>query len=137
MIKLIVAILHVIFSYSHYQVAVVILPKATDISSLVSPDTEFQNINGVDYDETFCDRDFSTPFVYVTAEFARDLLPSDGQFIVGLEDQPNDRPSIYTNGLLCFSKSYTFFLRAYTFTNPTSFVSAKLLMNLQCYNNVN
>lgn len=116
------------FPCSHYQVAVVILPRDTGISSLGDPDTQFSNINQVAYDETFCSREFTSPFVYVTAEFARDLLPSSGQYVIGQESQPNDRRNLYTNGFLCFSKSYTFFLRAYTFPNSASSVcnSARL-----------
>ena len=93
------------------------MPAETGLTSLSDPDVQFPNINGVTYDETFCDREFTSPFVYVTAEFASDLLPSDGEFIVGaVEGQPNDR-SMYVNGLLCYSKRYTIFLRAYTFAN--------------------
>ena len=87
-----------------------------DTTSLDDPDTQFPNINSVTYDETYCREFDNHPSVYVTAEFASDLLPSNGEFIVGLTGQPNDRP-MYVNGLLCFSKSYTFFLRAYTFPN--------------------
>ena len=98
---------------SHYQVAVVILPAGTDINDLPDPDIEFPNINGQAYDPSFCDRGFREPSVYVTAEFGRDALPSNGEFVIGKEGEPND-VSLYTNGLLCFAKSYTFFLRAYT-----------------------
>ena len=105
---------------SHYQVAVVIVPEGVEPSSFQHPDMQFPDINGMVYDETFCDRNFTSPLAYVTAEFSRDLLPSDGEFIIGLSGQPNDRPSIYTNGLLCYSKNYVFFLRAYTSANPVS-----------------
>ena len=98
--------------------AVVIVPEGMNPSSFQHPDIQFPDINEMAYDETFCDREFTSSLAYVTAEFARDLLPSNGEFIIGLSDQPNDRPSIYTNELLCYSKSYVFFLRAYTLANP-------------------
>ena len=91
----------------------VILPTETEVGSLQNPDDQFPNINGQAYDATFCDRAFDSPFVYVTAEFAADDLPSDRQFVIGKEGEPND-VQLYTNGLLCFAKRYTFFLRAYT-----------------------
>ena len=98
--------------FSYYQVAVVIVPEGVEPStSFQSPDMQFPDINEMTYDETFCDREFTSPLAYVTAEFASDLLPSDGKFIIGLFGQPNDRP-IHTNGLLCYSKNYVFFLRA-------------------------
>ena len=112
---------------SHYQVAVVIIPNGMDPSQLEHPDMEFRDINGITYDETFCDREFTSPHVYVTAEFARDLLPSNNEYIIGQFGQPTDRP-VYTNGLLCYSKNYVFFLRAYTFANPVSDESSVCLL---------
>ena len=110
--------------HSHYQVGVVLLPDGASIQNLGHPDTQFPNINEVPYDPSFCDR--ASPSVataYVTAEFASNLFPPDREFIVGQEEvtgnSPNDRTAVYTNGLLCNSKSYTFFLRAYPVANPT------------------
>ena len=55
---------------------------------------------------------------YVTAEFAAELFPSTGNFVVGLNssgdvNSPNDRPDIYVNGRLCYSTRYLFFVRAF------------------------
>ena len=110
---------------SHYQVAVVILPAGTEVDSLQSPDMEFPDINGRAYDATFCDRAFTSPFVYVTAEFAAGDLPSDRQFVIGKAGEPND-VQLYTNGLLCNAKRYTFFLRAYTAVNSATVRSFRM-----------
>ena len=111
--------------HSHYQVGVVLLPDGTSVQNLQHPDNQFQNLNGTAYNPSSCDR--ASPSVaaaYVTAEFASNLFPSDGVFIVGqtgvADNSPNDRTAVYTNGLLCHSKRYAFFLRAYPAANPTA-----------------
>ena len=106
--------------HSHYQVGVVLLPEGASVQNLQHPDDLFPNVNGTAYDPSACDR--ASPTVasaYVTAEFASGLFPSGGVFLVGSPNSPNDRPSVYTNGELCYSKSYAFFLRAYPVANPT------------------
>lgn len=102
---------------SHYHVVVVILPLGQTPNNLRGPDTVYGSLDDfIVYSKSLCDEDFSTAKAYITAEFDGDLLPASGRFVVGGEgdDAPNDRPEVYTNGLLCFSGSYTFFVRAYT-----------------------
>ena len=58
--------------------------------------------------------DPSEPMAYIAAEFSDDLFPDNGLYTVGDEDEPNDREDDYTNGRLCPSATYTFFLRTYS-----------------------
>ena len=106
------------FFHSHYQVVVVIIPLSQTQDDLGDPDDQFQDPNT--YSSDFCKEEFTTPLAYITAEFGRGLFPESGVFVVGAggtEDpgpySPNDRQESYTNGLLCYNKQYTFFVRAY------------------------
>ena len=97
---------------------VVFLPFGQTQDDLPDPDTQYTSLDDFDsYRESFCDEEFSSAKAYITAEFSGDLFPDSDFFIVGGSDgvnSPNDQPDLYTNGLLCFSGNYTFFLRAYS-----------------------
>ena len=95
---------------------VVIFPLGQTQDDLGDPDAQYDSIEDLDaYEESFCEQDFSSAKAYITAEFGGDLFPANGFFVVGGErvNAPNDRPSLYTNGFLCFGGHYTFFVRAY------------------------
>ncbi len=94
---------------------VIILPIGQTVEDLNHPDTMYDSIDDFDeYRETFCDEESTTAKAYITAEFAGDLIPNSGLFVVGGTgaNSPNDR-TVYSNNLLCYSKRYTFFVRAY------------------------
>ena len=79
------------------------------------------------YQESLCGMTVGAVKAYVTAEFAADLFPSSGNFVVGVNssgdvNSPNDRPDIYTNGRLCYSTKYSFFIRAF----PVSMLSVTI-----------
>lgn len=96
---------------------VVILPLGLTQDELDDPDIEYSSLDDLDaYTENFCDQDFTSAKAYITAEFGGDLFPDSGLFVVGGEEgvnAPNDRTNLYSNGLLCFSRRYSFFVRAY------------------------
>ena len=95
---------------------VVLLPVGQTLTDQTDPDSQYSSLQDLDtYRETYCDESILTPKAYITAEFGAELLPASGLFAVGGEgvNAPNDRPALYTNGLLCFGRSYTFFVRAY------------------------
>ena len=96
---------------------VVFLPFGQTQDDLTDPDTQYTSLDDFDsYRESFCDEEFSSAKAYITAEFDGGNFPDSGLFIVGGDDgvnSPNDQPDLYTNGFLCFSGSYTFFVRAY------------------------
>lgn len=103
--------------HSHYQVVVVLLAPSQNEGTLNDPDVQFPP-DGLQetYSPAFCDEDFPMSKAYVTAEFGANLFPNNMIFIVGGEEgqnAPNDRPDSYTNGLLCYSAQYLFFVRAY------------------------
>jgi hypothetical protein len=101
---------------SHYHVVVVILPLGQNSDDLADPDTLYDSLEDLDtYRDSFCEEDFSTARAYITAEFGADLIRGSEIFLVGGEgvNAPNDRPDRYTNGLLCYGRHYTFFVRAY------------------------
>ena len=103
---------------SHYHVVVVLLPLGQTEDSLGDPDMMYDSIDDFDdYSETFCDEEFTSAKAYITAEFAGDAIPNSGLFGVGGGsggvNSPNDRADDYSNSLLCYSKRYTFFVRAY------------------------
>lgn len=98
---------------------VVILPPGQTQADLNDPDTSFGSLDERDtYQESFCDQDMPSAKAYITAEFSDALRPDDDLFVVGGKGiaAPNDRPDQYTNGLLCFSGRYVFFVRAYSET---------------------
>ena len=97
---------------------VVIIPLSQTQDDLGDPDNQFQDPDA--YSPDFCKQEFTTPLAYITAEFGQGLFPESGVFVVGAEGtedpgpySPNDRQQRYTNGLLCYNKQYTFFVRAY------------------------
>ena len=87
----------------------------------------------------------SAPLAYVTAEMSRDLymnlLDNGGLFVVGqnMDDDPNsrnDRQELYTNGPLCYSTTYTFFIRAFstsTLTSVSGYLIDAIIMYLGVY----
>ena len=76
-----------------------------------SPDVLFPHLNSfLTYDEVQRNRSRTA---YITAEFSEALFPTNGQFVIGGSNQPNDQPNMYTNVPLQTGKSYSFFLRAY------------------------
>ena len=102
-------------SLSHYQVIAVLIEAGTNVRrdlqppNVLFPDTDSLGV----YSDINCDNPGSLPSAYITSEFDANLFPSDGKFIVGGSGQPNDRPADFTNGLLCYAKTYTFFIRVY------------------------
>ena len=101
---------------------VVILPQDQNLEDLQHPDILFPSITDLDiYSPELCDQNSQAPKAYITAEFGQNLYPRDKLFIVGANDDddvnsPNDQ-SQYTNGVLCYSGRYTFFIRAYPESN--------------------
>lgn len=92
------------------------------VDDLLHPDTEFPNRTTLKtYSDLPCGNRPQSPLAYVTAEMSRDLyetLLTDGFFVVGqnMDDNrnsPNDRMTI-TNGPLCYSTRYSFFIRGYS-----------------------
>ena len=98
---------------SHYQVIAVLIEAGTNVGDLQPPNVLFPDVDSLGiYSDINCDNPGSLPSAYITSEFDANLFPSNGKFIVGGSNQPNDRPDI-TNGLLCYAKTYTFFIRVY------------------------
>ena len=107
---------------THYQIIVVYLPLGTNVDSLQDPDDQFPQDSLGTYSDLPCGSMPPDPLAYVTAEMSRDLymnlIDNGGLFVVGqnMDDNPNsrnDRPSLYTNGPLCYSTKYSFFVRAF------------------------
>ena len=93
--------------------AVKIPQDASSDVSLNDPDTDFNSFDSINnvYSST-CEA-VSQTTAYIAAEFGSDEFQgSTLEFIFGKEDTVNDRER-YTNGLLCYSTSYAFFLRVY------------------------
>ncbi len=107
---------------THYQIIAVFLPEGTTVSNLDSnSETQFPQTNLGTYNDLSCTNKPSGPFAYITAEMSGTLYKAllDRRFVVGQDtdddsNSPNDRPNFYTNGPLCFSTSYTFFIRAFS-----------------------
>jgi hypothetical protein len=104
--------------YSHYQVVVVVLPLSTSLAGLDNADSLFPPSKLGSHQESLCGLTTGAVKAYVTAEFAAELFPRSGKFIVGLNssenvNSPNDRPNIYVNGMLCYATKYSFFIRAF------------------------
>ena len=101
---------HVCPPCSHYQVAVVLLPNATLPTQ--EPSVAFPDMDSfLDYSEV--QSVTSRPVAYIASEFSEEEFPTDGQFVIGDSNQPNDQKGLYTNGPLLIGANYTFFLRAY------------------------
>ncbi len=107
---------------THYQIIAVFLPEGTTVRDLDSnSETQFPQTNLGTYNDLSCTNKPSGPFAYITAEMSGALYKAlpEGRFVVGQDtdddsNSPNDRPILYTNGPLCFSTSYTFFIRAFS-----------------------
>ena len=104
---------------SHYQIVVVFLPEGTDVSDLSAPDIEFNSRASLMDNNLACDSKPIGVSAYITAEMSSVLYDGlNGKFVVGQDkdsdpNSPNDI-ELYTNGPLCYSTRYTFFIRAYT-----------------------
>ena len=99
---------------------VVFLPEGTELNSLSNPDELFNSINSLGvYGSVPCGNQPSTMLGYIAAEMSSTLYDGlNGKFVIGQDmdsdpNSPNDRPELYTNGPLCNSALYTFFVRAY------------------------
>ena len=94
-----------------------LLPSTVSLTDLREPDIQFPSINSFGtYDDIDCGNPGTNAIAYITSEFDDNFFGTGNtlDFTVGDSDSPNDRQNQYTNGLLCFSTSYTFFVRAYT-----------------------
>ena len=103
---------------SHYQIIVIVLPLNTSLVELSNANSLFPPSNLNSYQESLCGMTISAAKAYVTAEFAAELFPRSGNFIVGLNssgdvNSPNDHSDIYVNGRLCYAKKYSFFIRVF------------------------
>ena len=96
---------------------VVLLPRDVGLDDLSDPDVQFPTIDSLrTYDDIDCGNPGTNAIAYITSEFDDNFFGTADtlDFTVGDSDSPNDRQNQYTNGLLCFATSYTFFVRAYT-----------------------
>lgn len=104
--------------FSHYQVVAVLLRDGTtslDENGLIHPDIDYPDLSTLlqyYYQDIKCNQPRSKPVAYVAAEFDSSLFPSNGFYVVGDDQQPNDRAA-YRNGPLCYGTVYGFFLRVY------------------------
>ena len=106
-----------------------LLPEGVSHTSLQPADILFPSIDSfLSYDDVdgYSGPD---PVAYITAEFADDLFPPDNTFVIGGDDQPNDRAESYSNGLFHNGFSFAFFLRTYPLTDFVS-VIIPLFINL-------
>ena len=95
----------------------VLLPRDVGLDDLRDPDVQFPTIDSLrTYSDIDCGNPGTSAIAYITSEFDDNFFGSENtlDFTVGDSSSPNDRQNQYTNGLLCFSTSYTFFVRAYT-----------------------
>ena len=99
-----------LLSCSHYQIAVVFLPNGRLPAQAPSDAFPHQN-SFLTYSEVQGIN--SRPVAYIASEFSDEEFPTNGQFVIGDRNQPNDYPNLYTNGPLKGGDYYTFFLRAY------------------------
>ena len=116
---LIVHLLIICIILSHYQVIAVLLDQDTSITSLREPDMAFSDMESFSTYET-AGSDIRTRGYagYITAEFRRELFPSNGRFTVGDPmETANDKTRNYPNNPLQYGSRYTFFLRAYPLLN--------------------
>ena len=103
---------------SHYQVVAIHLRDGTTTlaeNNLAHPDInypDFISLMQFLYESVDCNQPNTAPMAYIAAEFDSLLFPSNGVFVVGDEQQPNDRAA-YRNGPLCYGTTYSFFLRVY------------------------
>lgn len=103
---------------SHYQVVAVLLRDGTTTlaeNDLVHPDVDYPDLSALlqyYYQDIDCGQPRAEPVAYIAAEFDASLFPSNGDFVVGDDQQPNDRDA-YRNGPLCYGTLYGFFLRVY------------------------
>ncbi|CAI8026225.1 Receptor-type tyrosine-protein phosphatase delta [Geodia barretti] len=100
---------------SHYHaVAVLVSQDSASDGSLGDPDTDFNSFDSIDSVYSPACEKVSQTTAYIAAEFGSDEFQgSTLEFTFGKEeDTVNDRER-YTNGPLCYSTSYGFFLRVY------------------------
>ena len=95
---------------SHYQIAVVVLENEELPEQ--APSVEFPHQNSfLPYNDVL--KINSRPVAYIASEFSDEEFPANDQFIIGDSNQPNDIPTLYTNGPLRGGEYHTFFLRVY------------------------
>ena len=90
---------------------VIVLPLNDTITRLGNADIVFPPSRLKE--SYYCGMNIRVVNAYVTAEFAAELFPRKGNFVVGLNSSPNDHPAIYNNRMLCYSTKYSFFIRAF------------------------
>ena len=116
--------------HSHYQLVVVHLPTPRLPSQ--SPDVAFPKSSLLTHHEVQNTK--SRAVAYIAAEFSDTNFPTNGQFVIGSLDQPNDYSDKYTNGALTAGEYYTFFLRAFPKfekTQKRQTVSPKMYVYMQ------
>ena len=104
-----------VWFYSHYHaVAVLVAQDSASDGSLGDPDADFNSFDSIDSVYSPACEKVSQTTAYIAAEFGSDEFQgSTLEFTFGKEeDTVNDRER-YTNGPLCYSTSYGFFLRVY------------------------
>ena len=108
----------------------VFLPEGTELDSLSHPDELFNSINSLGvYGSVPCGNQPSAIVGYITAEMSSTLYDGlNGKFVTGQDmdsdpNSPNDKQGLYTNGPLCSSALYTFFVRAYPVTRSQQVIS--------------
>ena len=104
------------FSCSHYHVVAILLREDSVSAPSTPPDIKYPSLSSFStYTAAQDTYDGSADIAYIAAEFSDSLFPSNGDYIIGEETEPNDRSSTYTNGQLRYGTPYTFFLRAYPY----------------------
>ena len=82
------------------------------------PDQLFPSFDSfISYDDAIR-YDSTSPVAYIAAEFSDNDFPNDNMYIIGDENEPDDGD--YTNGLLKYDSSFTFFLRMYPLLDQVS-----------------
>ena len=98
------------------------LPTAAPDSMFPSNDT-FVTYNDI------INNEYTEPTAYIAAEFADNMFPKDGMYIIGDQTEHKDR-DYYTNGLLKYDSSFTFFLRAFPLiVSPTHSICVFITIN--------
>ncbi len=96
-----------------------------------APDIQFpSNDTFVTYNDII-NMEYTQPTAYTAAEFAANLFPVDGMYIIGNKTEPHDHDrDYYTNGLLRYDSSFTFFLRAFPLiVSPTHSICVFITIN--------
>ena len=94
----------------------ILLQGNSTTAGLSRPDSDYTTLESLQefsYSNIQCDNP-NGPNIYIAAEFSDGDFPSNDLYVIGDENQPNDRRENYSNGVLCSSQAYVFFLRVYT-----------------------